>query len=324
MRPGWMRPSPTSRSMACRATSRRTGSKQERMTASGVSSTTTSTPVAASNERMFRPSRPMMRPFMSSLGRVTTETAASEEWSTDSFSIACEMILRASRSASPWARSRTSRTCCAASARAWSRISPTSSRRAASRSNPAISSSRRPSLRSRSSSPFIRVSSSPCSRSTASRRSSRRSCRWSRTSSFRSSVSLREIARCSWRSRSDRRRSASPAHASRSRCASSRPSSSAALRMLLASRRADSRMPRPSPSIRTRARRIPRRSMKTPATPPAMRPAITSRTVVAVMASNTARLRSRSIYVQKNRRNSAAGSRQKTSRPGLDAARRAP
>src|SRR5260370_243323 len=41
--------------------SRRTGSKPERITASGVSSMIRSTPVAASSARMFRPSRPMMK-----------------------------------------------------------------------------------------------------------------------------------------------------------------------------------------------------------------------------------------------------------------------
>jgi len=41
----------------------------------------------------------------------TTETVVSEEWSTDNFSIACEMIFLASRSAERRARSRASRTC---------------------------------------------------------------------------------------------------------------------------------------------------------------------------------------------------------------------
>ncbi len=50
-------------------TSRRTGSKAESDTASGVSSTMMLTPVIASNARMLRPSRPMIRPFMSSDGR---------------------------------------------------------------------------------------------------------------------------------------------------------------------------------------------------------------------------------------------------------------
>ena len=63
-----MRPSPMSRSMSCRAISLRTGSKQLMTTASGVSSMRMLTPVAASIARMLRPSRPMIRPFISSLG----------------------------------------------------------------------------------------------------------------------------------------------------------------------------------------------------------------------------------------------------------------
>ena len=71
MRVGWMRPSAISFVRDSRATSRRTGSKDESMTASGVSSMIRSTPVACSRARMLRPSRPMMRPFISSLGMVT-------------------------------------------------------------------------------------------------------------------------------------------------------------------------------------------------------------------------------------------------------------
>ena len=41
---------------------------------SGVSSMMTSTPVASSNARMLRPSRPMMRPFISSFGSATADT----------------------------------------------------------------------------------------------------------------------------------------------------------------------------------------------------------------------------------------------------------
>lgn len=51
---------------ARRAISRRTGSKPDNTIASGVSSTTISIPVAASNARMLRPSRPMIRPLISS------------------------------------------------------------------------------------------------------------------------------------------------------------------------------------------------------------------------------------------------------------------
>ena len=56
-------------------------SNPERMIVSGVSSTMMSIPVAFSSARMFRPSRPMIRPFMSSLGRSTTDTAASATYS---------------------------------------------------------------------------------------------------------------------------------------------------------------------------------------------------------------------------------------------------
>ena len=77
MRCGWIRPSRTSFSSVSRPTSRRTGSKQDSSTASGVSSMIRLTPVTASNARMLRPSRPMMRPFMSSLGRCSTDTTDS-------------------------------------------------------------------------------------------------------------------------------------------------------------------------------------------------------------------------------------------------------
>ena len=71
-----MRPSDTSFSSASRATSRRIGSKHDTTTVSGVSSMMTSTPVASSNARMFRPSRPMMRPFISSFGSETADDRA--------------------------------------------------------------------------------------------------------------------------------------------------------------------------------------------------------------------------------------------------------
>ena len=66
MRAGWMRPSATSWWRARRQISRRTGSKALMTIASGVSSTTISVPVAASNARMLRPSRPITRPLTSS------------------------------------------------------------------------------------------------------------------------------------------------------------------------------------------------------------------------------------------------------------------
>ena len=66
-----MRPSAISLASARRATSRRTMSKALTITTPGVSSMITSTPVAFSKARMLRPSRPMMRPFISSLGMST-------------------------------------------------------------------------------------------------------------------------------------------------------------------------------------------------------------------------------------------------------------
>ena len=74
IRAGWIRPSATSWCSARRAISRRTGSKAEITIASGVSSTTISTPQAASMARMLRPSRPMMRPFISSFSMWNTVT----------------------------------------------------------------------------------------------------------------------------------------------------------------------------------------------------------------------------------------------------------
>ena len=74
-----MRPSRINRSIASRAISRRTGSKPESTTAFGVSSMRTVIPVAASNARIFLPSRPMMRPFMSSPVNATVAVEISTE-----------------------------------------------------------------------------------------------------------------------------------------------------------------------------------------------------------------------------------------------------
>ena len=63
--------------------------------ASGVSSMIRSTPVAVSSARMLRPSRPMMRPFISSLGSGTTLTVVSLQWSAAQRLTACPMRLRA-------------------------------------------------------------------------------------------------------------------------------------------------------------------------------------------------------------------------------------
>jgi len=78
---GWIRPSTIRRSKAILATSLRIGSKPERTTASGVSSIISSTPVKVSRVLMFLPSRPMILPFISSLGSCTTDTVVSATWS---------------------------------------------------------------------------------------------------------------------------------------------------------------------------------------------------------------------------------------------------
>ena len=141
MRAGWMRPSTTNRSIARRAISRRTGSKQEMVTASGVSSTTTSTPAIFSNARMLRPLRPMMRPFISSEGSETVETVTSATCSLATRWIAVVIILRARTSASSLASASTWRITRAISCRVSSSTAPRSSCLASSRLNPATRSS---------------------------------------------------------------------------------------------------------------------------------------------------------------------------------------
>ena len=110
-------------------------------TASGVSSIIISTPVAASIARMLRPSRPMIRPFISSLGSAITETVRSATNSPASRSIAIATTRLARRSASSRASSSTIRMCLAASVRAEPIISSISERLASSRVRPATASS---------------------------------------------------------------------------------------------------------------------------------------------------------------------------------------
>ena len=69
------------------------------------------TPVVASKARMLRPSRPMIRPFMSSLGRVNTATVDSAVCSDATRWIAIVTILRARSSPSSRACCSISRTC---------------------------------------------------------------------------------------------------------------------------------------------------------------------------------------------------------------------
>ena len=92
IRAGWILPSSINLSNDIFATSRLTGLKPESITASGVSSIIRSIPVAASIARMFRPSRPIIRPFISSFGRSTTDTVFSATYSPAYLFIASAII----------------------------------------------------------------------------------------------------------------------------------------------------------------------------------------------------------------------------------------
>ena len=105
------------------ATSRRTPSNPDRTTAPGVSSMMKSTPVRFSSARMLRPSRPMIRPFMSSAESWTTETVVSVAWPAASRCMHTERMLRTRRSASRLVSSSIWRSRRAASCRACSSIS---------------------------------------------------------------------------------------------------------------------------------------------------------------------------------------------------------
>ena len=146
MRAGWIRPSATSFSSVIRAASRRTGSKHDRTTASGVSSTMRFTPVVASKARMLRPSRPMMRPFMSSLGSANTDTVDSAVCSDATRWMAIVTILRARSSPSSRARCSISRTWVMAARLASSTTCATRCSLASADVMPAIRSSSRPML----------------------------------------------------------------------------------------------------------------------------------------------------------------------------------
>ena len=127
MRAGWMRPSERSFSSVMRAISRRTPSKPDRITAFGVSSMMKSTPVRCSRARMLRPSRPMMRPFMSSAGSWTTDTVVSAAWPAARRCMTTARMLRTRRSASRLVSSSIWRTRRAESWRIWSSSSLSSS-----------------------------------------------------------------------------------------------------------------------------------------------------------------------------------------------------
>ena len=171
-----------------RAISRRTPSKLERTTAAGVSSMITSTPVSFSSVRMLRPSRPMIRPFISSLGSSTRRVVLSPACLAASRCIATERMFRARRSASrlvsasiswsltpAWWRASFS-TSASSSCLAWEALRPEmrSSSRRCTRLARFSSSDWWLRLRSRSSSAFVRRSRSP--RCTSSDSRSRRAC----------------------------------------------------------------------------------------------------------------------------------------------------
>jgi ribonuclease Y len=71
--------------LAKRAISLLIGSKEDNITASGVSSIIKSTPVMVSKVLIFLPSRPIILPFISSLGSATTDTVVSETTSAAHF-----------------------------------------------------------------------------------------------------------------------------------------------------------------------------------------------------------------------------------------------
>ena len=99
IRAGWILPSEMRRLRAVLAISLRMGSKHEMTTASGVLSMMMSTPVRVSRVRILRPSRPMIRPFISSFGRLTVVTVTSEATSVASRWIVVMRMSRALRSA---------------------------------------------------------------------------------------------------------------------------------------------------------------------------------------------------------------------------------
>ena len=93
---------------------------------------------------MLRPSRPMMRPFMSSAGSWTTDTVVSAAWPAASRCMTTERMLRTRRSASRLVSSSIWRTSLAESCRIWSSSSFSSSCLACEAERPdARSSSRR-------------------------------------------------------------------------------------------------------------------------------------------------------------------------------------
>ncbi len=96
----------------------------------GVSSMITSQPVMVSSARMLRPSRPMMRPFMSSEASSTIDTVVAAAWLAARRPMPVEMMLRTRRSDSCLASSSTRRIIFAMSWRTSSSVSLSSCSRA--------------------------------------------------------------------------------------------------------------------------------------------------------------------------------------------------
>ena len=183
---------------ATRAISRRTGSKLDRVTASGVSSIIRSTPVACSSALILRPSLPIRRPFISSLGRGTTDTVVSTTTSEALRCIVRESISWDFRSASSFSFISHSRNRRDVSCRISVSMASTSCSLASLLDRPEISSSCSSCL-SLSSTIWFRTDSISFSLLAMPRS------RWSAPSSLRSSVSFFCISRFSCRCTSERR-----------------------------------------------------------------------------------------------------------------------
>jgi len=234
---------------------------------------------------MLRPSRPMMRPFMSSEGRLTTETVVSATWLAAVRWMLSERMLRARRSASRRASSSTWRTSLAMSCRASSSVRLSSSSRACAVLIPETR-SKVPTISWRAASTSSVSFSMFASRSRSDW--SRRSCSTARASS----CSSRWIMRCSAPASSARRSRSSSSTSLRTLWTSSLASSRASLRMVSASRRA-SRTSR-SASRSAVAARLPAkaRRMKYPAASPAAN-ATTTYSAVIILRSPHCRRRTK-------------------------------
>ena len=175
---------------------------------------------------MFLPSRPMIRPFISSEGSWTTETVVAAVCSAAMRWIASEMIFLASRSAVRCASSLISRMLLAATARASSCRSSISFFLASWAVIPASASKRRRTSWAIRSTSAVRAATAPSPWSSSWARRSWSCSRSFRASNLWSSDSVRSTSRRSSRSTSSRRRVSSCSKASRRRTASSLPSSS--------------------------------------------------------------------------------------------------